>query len=335
MTGGRIKLSDVARDAGVSPATVSRAIAQPDLLSAETLARVRASAQRLGYLPDGAARALASGRSMTIGAIVPTLDSAIFARALQSMQATLAQSDYLLLVASHESIAAAETQAVRALLGRGVDGLMLVGAERAPETTALLKGAGVPVVLTWCSDGYFPSVTIDNALAGRLAARHLIALGHRRIGMITGHLQFNDRQRARLAGARAALEEAGLSLPDHLTTEQALTLAGGRAGCATLLELEDRPTALIGGVDLFAIGCIGEAHARGMDVPRDLSVVGIDGLDMSAHVSPSLTTVHVPTGRIGQLAARTLMALVRQEPIDRDMRLPVELIVRRSAGACA
>ncbi|MCV9937274.1 substrate-binding domain-containing protein [Boseaceae bacterium BT-24-1] len=329
--GGRVKLSDVARDAGVSPATVSRAIAQPDLLSPETLARVRASALRLGYLPDGAARALASGRSMTIGAIVPTLDSAIFARALQAMQATLAQSGYLLLVASHEASPAAETQAVRALLGRGVDGLMLVGAERAPETTALLKASSLPVVLTWCGDGHFTAVTIDNALAGRLAAEHLIGLGHRRIGMIVGHLQFNDRQRARLDGARKALVAAGLSLPESLVVEQALTLAGGRAGCAMLLGLDAPPTALIGGIDLFAIGCLEEAHARGMAVPDDLSVVGIDGLDMSAHVSPGLTTVHVPTGRIGNLAAQTLMAMIAHQTVDRERVLPVELVVRRSS----
>lgn len=330
--GRRVKLSDVARDAGVSPATVSRAIAQPELLSPETLAKVRASAQRLGYLPDGAARALASGRSMTVGAIVPTLDSAIFARALQAMQTTLAQAGYLLLVASHESSPAAETQAVRALLGRGVDGLMLVGAERAQETTALLMASRIPVVLTWCGDGHFPAVVIDNALAGRLAAQHLIGLGHRRIGMITGHLQFNDRQRARLAGVRAAIEEAGLEMPGQFVSEQALTMAGGRVGCAALLELERKPTALIGGIDLFAIGCLEEAHARGMRVPQDLAVVGIDGLDMSAHVSPSLTTVNVPTGQIGQLAATTLMGLVRNLPIQQETLLPVELVIRRSSG---
>lgn len=335
MGGARVKLSDVARDAGVSPATVSRAIAQPELLSPDTLARVSASAQRLGYLPDGAARALASGRSKTIGAIVPTLDSAIFARALQAMQVTLAQSGYLLLVASHEGSPAAETQAVRALLGRGVDGLMLVGAERALETTALLKASGLPIVLTWCGDGHFTAVTIDNARAGRLAAEHLIGLGHRRIGMITGHLQFNDRQRARLIGARTALVKAGLSLPDSLVVEQALTLAGGRAGCAMLLELDAPPTALIGGIDLFAIGCLEEAHARGLAVPTNLSVVGIDGLDMSAHVSPGLTTVNVPTGRIGNLAAQTLVAMIAHQTVDREMILPVELVVRRSSQRLA
>jgi LacI family transcriptional regulator len=329
----KIRLIDVARDASVSLATVSRAMAQPELLSEGTLSRVRASAQRLGYLPDGAARALASGRSMTIGAIVPTLDSAIFAKALQSMQTTLAQQGYLLLVASHESSAAAETQAVRALLSRGVDGLMLVGAERAPETSQLLLTSGIPTVLTWCQDPAFASVTIDNELAGRMAARHLLELGHRRIGMVTGYMQFNDRQRARLIGARSELQQAGVSLPDWLVNEQPLTLAGGRAGCAALLELDPRPTALIGGIDLIAIGCIEEAHARSLEVPTLLSVVGIDGLDMSAHLSPSLTTVHVPTARIGRLAALKLIAQVRGEAYEKQTELGVELVVRRSSVA--
>jgi LacI family transcriptional regulator len=326
-------LDAIARDAGVSPATVSRAISQPELLADATLARVKASASRLGFRPDGAVRALTSRRFRTIGAIVPTLDSAIFARALQAMQSTLAQKGFLLLVASHESSATAETQAARALLERGVDGLMLVGAERAPETTAILKEAGLPVLTTWCGSGDFPSVTIDNALAGRLAAQHLIALGHRRIGMITGHLGFNDRQTARLAGARAALENAGLSLPDQLVTEQALTLAGGRTGCAELLELEDAPSAVIGGIDLLAIGCLEEAHSRGIIVPGTLSVIGIDGLEMSAHLSPSLTTVHVPTSVIGRIAATKLIDRLAGRASEYETSLPVELVVRRSSGS--
>ena len=157
----RPRLLDVARDARVSPATVSRAIAQPELLNTATLARVRLSAARLGYVPDGTARALASGRSMTIGAVVPTLDSAIFSRALQDMQTTLSRHGYQLLVASHDYSAAAETEAIRTLLARGVDGLMLVGAERNAETMTLLEATRVGVVLTWCGDSRFDSVVVD------------------------------------------------------------------------------------------------------------------------------------------------------------------------------
>ncbi len=329
----KARLVDVARDAGVSPATVSRAMTQPELLSADTLNRVQGSARKLGYRPDGMARALASGKTMTIGAIVPTLDSTIFARVLQSMQLALSREGYQLLVASHEMNPAAETEAVRTLLSRGVDGLMLVGAERAQETALLLRSGGLPVVLTWVGTPEFAAVTVDNELAGRMAAEHLIHLGHKRIGMIVGHLPFNDRQRGRLNGARSAMVQAGLALPDSLVSEQELTMAGGRAGCARLLDLGDRPTAVIGGIDLFAIGCIQEAQSRGMIVPEAFSVVGIDDIDMAANMTPSLTTVHIPTSRIGQTAAATLLAEIRGESARVQTMLPIELIERRSSSA--
>jgi LacI family transcriptional regulator len=331
----RVKLIDVARHAGVSPATVSRAIAQPDLVNPATLARVRASAAKLGYVPDGAARALASGRSMTMGAVIPTLDSAIFARALQAMQTALSRQGYQLLVASHDYSAAAEAEAVRMLLTRGVDGLMLVGAQRPEATWDLLVNASVAVVLTWCDAPRFNAISVDNARAGRLAAQHLIALGHRRIGAVVGAPHFNDRQQARLAGIRAAIEEAGLTLPDWCICEQPLSLAGGRTGCAQMLALNEPPTALIGGIDLLAIGCIEEAHTRGLTVPGDLSIVGIDNLEMSAHLFPALSTVHLPVARIGELAAESLLAQLRNDGTAAHVELPVELVVRHSTARLA
>lgn len=305
----------------------------PGLLRPQTLSRVHDSARKLGYRPDGTARALASGRSMTVGAVVPTLDSTIFARVLQAMQSTLARENYQLLVASHEMNPAAEAEAVRMLLARGIDGLMLVGADRSAETTQVLRASETPIVLTWVGDAEFASVTVDNEYAGWLAAEHLTGLGHTRIGMVVGHLAFNDRQRARLAGARRALKVAGISMPDWLVSEQSVTLTGGRTGCAALLELAQPPTAIIGGIDLIAVGCILEAQSRGLTVPGMLSVVGIDDIDMSAHMSPSLTTVHIPTVRIGQTAATLLMSLIRGEHGGSHIELPVELVVRRSAAS--
>jgi LacI family transcriptional regulator len=328
----KARLIDVAKDAGVSPATVSRAIAQPHLLSPQTLDRVRSSARSLGYSPDAAARALASGRSMTIGAVIPTLDNAIFSRALQAMQLALSNEGYQLLVASHDYNDRAETEAVRTLIGRGVDGLMLVGAERSPETLDLLQAAQMPIVLTWCGKSETPSVIVDNKQAGALAAEHLVELGHRRIGMISGRHQFNDRQRARMQGAKDYLDQAGIGLSKALSCQQATSIAGGRTGCAMLLELADPPTAIIGGIDLIAIGCVVEAQARGLNVPGDLSVAGIDDLDMSAHLSPSLTTVHVPTAEIGAEAARKLIAIIQNRPTSQTTALPVELVVRRSTA---
>ncbi|MGL5115307.1 MAG: LacI family DNA-binding transcriptional regulator [Beijerinckiaceae bacterium] len=325
-------MTDVALEAGVSPATVSRAHSQPELLAKETLERVQQAARRLGYRPDGMARALASGRTMAIGAVFPTLDNAIFSRALQAMQAELTAAGYHLLVVSHDYSASAEAEAVRNLLARGVDGLVLVGAERAAETNAMLRDAAAPVVLTWCDAPGFSAVAVDNARAGRLAAEHLLRLGHRRIGMITGRLGFNDRQRARLAGARAAIADAGLTLPDWRVTQQPMTLAGGRTGAARLLELAEPPTALIGGIDVIAIGAMIEAGTRGLSVPDQISVVGIDDIEMSAHVAPALSTVHIPTAAIGAEAACILIELLRGETGEMHRELPVELVERRSTG---
>lgn len=328
----RTRLSEVAQDAGVSPATASRAFSQPELLHGSTLMRIRASAMRLGYLPDGAARALASGRSMTIAAVIPTLDNAIFSRALQSMQVALAREGYQLLVASHEYNAAAEHDAIRTLLARGIDGLMLVGAERHPDTAGLLASAGIPLVVTWSSMVDAHCVCVDSHKAGELAARHLVELGHRRIGVVIGRTDFNDRQKARLAGIRQALQEAHGALPEGLVTMQPMTLAGGRSGCATLLELQEPPTAIIGGIDMLAIGCITELHARGLHVPHKLSIVGIDDLEMSAQVSPSLTTVHVPTGEIGTCAAENLVNQLRGQTKPVHKELPIALVARQSSG---
>jgi LacI family transcriptional regulator len=328
-------LSDVAREASVSPATVSRAISRPALLSAETLAKVRRAAEKLGYRPDAAARALASGRSMTIGAVMPTLDNAIFSKALQAMQRVLSAEGYQLLVASHDYNAAAEAEAVRSLVASGVDGLVLVGAERSPETEAIIAAAAVPVVLTWRTSPGHAGVIIDNEAAGSLAAEHLVALGHRRIGVITGQHAFNDRQRARQAGIRRYLETVGVELPDWLAVQQPTTLAGGRTGCAMLLALAEPPTAIIGGIDMIAIGAMIEAQTRGLDVPTDISIVGIDDLDMSAHVAPPLTTVHVPTARIGAEAAATLLATIKRGRTASAIEMPVALVIRRSSGAAA
>jgi LacI family transcriptional regulator len=328
----RPTLGEVAALAGVSTATVSRALSRPALVNAETLVRVQRATETLGYMPTGAARALASGKTMTIGAIVPTLDSPIFARALQAMQARLSAEGYQLLVASSDYNTAAEAAALHALIARGVDGLVLVGAERSEETWQMLERVGMPVVLTWCANPRFDAVMVDNRHAGRLVAEYLIGLGHRSFGVITGTLSVNDRQLLRIAGVRDALADAGLALPDWRIVEQPLSVPGGRGGCAALLSTAEPPSAIICGIDILAIGCLSEAQARGLHVPRDLSIAGIDNLEMAAHVSPALTTVHIPTAQIGDHAATTILARLRGKPGPLHHELPIALVVRQSCG---
>lgn len=328
----RPRLIDVARDSKVSLATASRALTQPELVNETTLERILASAQRLGYLTSRTIPASRSGARF-IGAVVPTIDNTVFSHTLEAMQARLAKFGCQLFVATTGYSSAAETEALRSLLARDVDGIILVGAARLPEAIRLLEETEVPVVLTWVADERFDAVAIDNALAGRLAARHLLDLGHTRIGVVTGRLSNNDRQQLRVDGVRAELVEAGLALPEWRISQQPYTLAGGRAGCTTLLSLADAPTAIICGIDIQAFGCLVEAHSRGLRVPDELSLVGIDDIEMSAHMSPALTTVHISTATIGECAADKLMARLDGQPFERVTKLPIELVVRQSTAA--
>ncbi len=325
-------LEDVARLAAVSTATVSRALSHPDLLQPDTLERVRSAIARLNYVPGGAARALASGKTLTIGAVVPTLDHAIFARAIQAMQTELAANGYQLLVAASDYVPTLEAAAVRAMLARGVDALMVVGADHLDETWSLLTTSSVPVVLSWSFDARLPSIGFDNRAAGRLLAEHLLALGHRRFGMISGHLRANDRARMRVEGVRAALAERGLELTPSQIIETSFTLAGGRAGLVELMGRAQSPTAVICGNDLLAAGALLEAQASGLGVPEALSIVGIDNLEIAAHLMPPLTTVHLPTTELGRAVADHLLARLKGEARPARLELPIELVVRRSAG---
>lgn len=318
--------------ADVSTATVSRALSRPDLVHADTLERVRAAVMQLNYVPGGAARALASGRTLTIGAVVPTLDHAIFARAIQAMQTELATSGYQLLVAAHEYAPAQEAAAIRAMLARGVDALMVVGADHLDETWALLTAAPVPVVLSWSFDPRCDAIGFDNAKAGRIVADYLYGLGHRRFGIISGYTRSNDRARLRVEGMRMALAGYGLDLPDSSVIQQPFTLAGGRAGMTELMARAEPPTAVMCGNDLLAVGALFGAQASGIAVPEAVSIVGIDNLEIAAHVMPPLTTVHLPTTELGRVAARHILARLKDEPQPSRIELPIELVVRRSAA---
>lgn len=330
------RLTDVARESGCSIATVSRAMSQPGLVQPETLERVRQIATRLGYVPNRKARALVSGQSDTIGVVVPTLNSPIFSSSLQEMQRLFAAHGYQLLIASHEYDALNEAAALSQLISHGVDGLMIVGAQRPQSTWATLSASQIPLVQMWEGRDGLDRVTVDNFHAGQLIARHLLDVGHERFGVICGHLRNNDRQNARVAGIRAALEARGLTLMRTQISEQPLTLAAGRSGCMTLLEMVPRPTAIIGTADLLAIGAMIEAQGRAIRVPEMMSFAGIDNVDFAAHLSPSLTTVDIPAASIGAEAAALMLRRLgpdaARDPVAID--LPINLVVRHSTARC-
>ena len=328
----RITIEEVARLAGVSTATVSRVLSRPEVVRNQTREQVMAAIAKLDYQPDAAARALASGRTHTVGCVIPTLDHAIFARSTQAMQTTLAQAGYQLLVASHEYDPSTEFELVRALQQRGVDALVLVGTDHAPRLWKALSAWRKPTLLTWSCDPRLPSLGFDNEGAAQMATSHLLELGHRYIGVISGFTAHNDRAHSRIAGVRKSLTQAGLSLPANFVTEQAFNLEGGRLGLRQLMRLRRKPTAIFCGNDLLAVGAMLEAERMGLNVPVDLSICGIDNLEIAEAINPGLTTVSLPTQDLGRIAAQYMLSAISGEIIAAKSLLPFELVVRGSTG---
>jgi LacI family transcriptional regulator len=248
------------------------------------------------------------------------------------MQTTLAQAGYQLLVASHEYDPVTEFELVRALQQRGVDALVLVGTDHAPRLWKALSAWRKPTLLTWSCDPRLPSLGFDNEGAAQMAASHLLELGHRYIGVISGLTSHNDRARSRIDGVRKSLTQAGLSLPPTLVTEQAFNLEGGRLGLRKLMASRQKPSAIFCGNDLLAVGALLEAQRMGLNVPSDLSICGIDNLEISEAINPGLTTVSLPTQDLGRIAAQHMLSAISGEIIAAKSLLPFELVVRGSTG---
>ena len=329
------RLADVARLAKVSTATVSRALTLPHKVKGHTLDRVQQAARTLGYVAHGAARALASRRTRTIGAVIPTLDNAIFANTIHALQTTLDAAGYVLLLASHEFDAGVEARVTRTLIERGVDGLVLLGTTHHPDIYRMIEANGVPYVLTWAFDesGNHPCVGFDNRAAAMRITNYLLDLGHRRFAMISGITAQNERAQERLAGVRAALAARGITLPAERVVEKPYTHTGGREGLREVMAGRGQPTAVICGNDVLAIGAVAECHERGLAVPADVSITGFDDMEIAALMTPALTTVHFPTSDLGAYAANHLLLRLEGKAVDLRCKLPTELVVRASTAA--
>jgi len=324
------KLIDVARLAGVCNATVSRALAREPTVSAATLERVEAAARQLGYVPHGAASALRAQRTRTVGAILPTLDNMLYAKATHALQKALDAGGYLLLLACHDFDLRNEIKVARSLIERGVDGIVLIGAEHDGELFKLLEDLAVPYVLTWALDpsGHHPCVGFDNRSAAMRVANYLVDIGHRDFAMIPGVVAGNDRARDRLAGVREALAARGIELPAQSVIEAPYTVAAGRAAMRGLLAASSRPTAVICGNDVLAMGAVLECQAQSIAVPGEISVTGFDDMEAASILVPALTTVHVPMGEMGRAAAQQVLAHIRGTAAAPLTELAVDLIVR-------
>ena len=324
----------VAARAGVSTASVSRALNSPDSVSIDLRRRIAEAVQSVGYIPHASARALSSRRTRTLGAIIPTIDNTMFARGIATLQKYLSSVGYMLLLTTSGYDLDAELEQAHNLISRGVDGLVLRGDSHHDSLRKLLADNAVPFVNVgvYRPDRPYPSVGVDNAAAAYRAAMHLVELGHRRIGIVSALQRNNDRASARVDGFRRALSENAIALPPPWHVEVPYTLDDAREAARYLLNLSERPTAVVCGNDVIAYGVLLEAERSGFSVPHHLSVVGFDDLDWSRHLRPSLTTIHVPTGEAWQRAGEYLVRHLNGEQTIMHHEVDYSLIVRESTA---
>ncbi|MFT5113689.1 MAG: LacI family transcriptional regulator [Parasphingorhabdus sp.] len=328
------KLDDVAQHAGVSTATASRALNRPESVRPELRRRVTDAVDELGYVAHGAARALASRKSKTVGAIVPTIDNAIFAKSIQTLQDRLSKLGYTLLLASSDYNQERERKECQTLLEKGVDALILVGEEHHPSVYRLLDNNQTPYVNIWIynESSLQPCVGFDNASAARKLAKYLIDIGHRDIAMVAGINEGNDRAAERVSGVLTALNEHQLSFSPGYLIEKPYEIAAGRTAAKQLLSLSNPPTAIMCGNDILAMGVLFECLSRGFRVPEDISIAGFDGMDLTAHITPALTTVQIPSEEMGYMAAEYVHARISKLPVNDKTKLIANIIVRDSTS---
>ncbi len=304
-------LQDVAREAGVSTATVSRCLNDPARVSETTRNEVLDAVNLLGYAPNFGARALAAKRTDTFGAIIPTMENAIFARGLQAFQEELEQNGITLLVSSSSYSPQLEEKQIRALIARGADALLLIGHDRTPQSYALLESKGIPHVIAWsfAQEGPRTSIGFDNRKAMTLLTEKVLELGHRNLAVISAPRDGNDRARDRCQGVIDALTRHDLDPATLPIIETPYSISNGAEAFQTLVAAENRPTAVLCGNDVLAAGALSRARELGLRVPDDISITGFDDIEIAQIVSPGLTTVHVPHRQMGTHAAKLLVAM--------------------------
>jgi LacI family transcriptional regulator len=339
----RVKLTDVARAAGVHPGTASRALnpATRDQVSRATSKRVERAAQRLGYVPNTFARGLRTARSYLVGMVVPDVTNPLFPPMVRGAEQVLSRAGYTLVLTDTDNNAATERRQVEQLRARGTDGFIVATARWRDLLLDEVAEARVPAVLVNrnTAGGRLPYVGGDERAGIHLAVGHLAALGHRGIAYLAGP-QDTSTGRERAAAFRQAMQGYGLAIPrGRVRICAAYTEAAGAVAARRLLAGGRDFTALLAGNDLIALGALDVFAETGVRCPQEVSLIGFNDLPLVGRLDPPLTTVRLPLHEMGALAARMLLA--EMEGAGPDGRvvaqslLGVELVVRGSTSAPA
>lgn len=305
---GRIR--DVAKEAGLSVATVSRVMNGATNVKPDTRERVLDACRKLDYFPNPAARALTTNRSKSIAAIIPTIEHSVFAKYINAIENTLNNQGYSLILAISNGDEQEELESARKLLGMGADAFILSGALHHEELISLFTRRNIPFVFTsiWDLECGYPTIGYDNFNLARNAIEYLSLQGHARIAVAHGPLVSSDRTQERKAGAVAA--GANLDAIDFYETE--LSVNGGKNAAASIASSGGGYSAVLCFSDVLALGTYFSFQEAGIKIPDEISVMGFDNLDWSKHIVPALTTIDLPAAEMGVSVANELMKHLKE-----------------------
>jgi DNA-binding LacI/PurR family transcriptional regulator len=315
-------IKQVALQAGVSTATVSRLINNPASVSSDTADKINQVIADLGFRPNFTGRNLRAGRSRTVGVVVPTLSNTVFAQCLQGIELAARALDYSVMFTATEYQQQDEAAAVELLLSHRVDGVILTVADASASTTLdVLDRERIPYVLTYNqpSSSARLSVSVDNRAAAHDAVAYLIALGHRQIQMLSGHFHASDRAVQRYHGYLDAMQAHGLTPMTPIEVARHTTTSDAGSGLTqgmlqSFADAGQRPSALFCSNDLLALAAMRDLRKLGIETPRDVSVMGFDGIPFGELIAPVLASAVQPSELIGETALRTLVAAIEPHP---------------------
>jgi DNA-binding LacI/PurR family transcriptional regulator len=326
-------IKDIARLAGVSHSTVSRALRNSPLVNPKTTGEIQEIARKLSYQPSAVARGLVTRKTRTIGVVVTTIADPFVSEVVTGIELAANDSSYSVFLADSNADPAREKNVVHSFAERRVDGIVVTSSRVGALYTPLLSQMMVPIVLinNQHHGQFVHSVMIDNVQGSREATAHLIGLGHRRIAYIGdrfGHQSDTERSE----GYSQALAAAGLTFVPELVVHGDSKPEEGILAMDRLLALPEPPTAVFCYNDMTALGVLRSAHSHRLRVPWDISVVGFDDLFIASYTQPQLTTVRQPMQRMGRMAMESLLRLMEGHPSGAGITVPAELIVRESTA---
>lgn len=329
----KVTIKDIAKEADVSITTVSRVLNNKPDVSIDTRKKIEQVIEKLGYNPNTIARGLVTKKTYTIGLIIPDISNPFFPEVAHGIESKAKELGYSVIFYNTNNDKKAEKHAIELLKGKRVDGIILSLSLENNKELHKLAAENFPVVELdrKVPDSSFPTVTINNEDSAFQATEHLIKLGHIRLAHITGDLG-TQTGLDRLSGFQKALSKYGLKIEDRWLQEGNYSFESGYTGMKNLFKLEEVPTAVFAANDLMAIGAYQAVFERGLNIPDDISIIGLDDIEMSSIVRPGLTTMRFPKHKLGQKAAEILIKEIEDQDMNKqnDIILRTRLILRGS-----